>query len=199
MTNSTLPDSNSIYRQTFHKMLADNGVTDVHGIELLRLVHMVTNTYENVVGTGGSGEKLSAPRWRLLIRLLLEEQAGGSYVHPTQLSKAQAVSKNTISAHLRALEEQGLIVRELDPEDRRQFRICLSDVGRTLIHNSTPKYMLYLNKLTTDLTGVEVEQLQALLWKLHGSLIRHGGLNEQCRQARAYDQAPEQADSKAKD
>ncbi|CAN5873987.1 hypothetical protein BH10CHL1_BH10CHL1_44150 [soil metagenome] len=182
MTNSTNPDFGTVYRQTFHQLLAAHGITDVHGVELLRLVHMVTNTYENVVGAVGGNEKLSAPRWRLLMRLLVEERAGGSYVYPTELSKSQAVSKNTISAHLRALEEQGLIIRELDPQDRRQFRIHLSEAGRTLIQNGTPKFMTYLNKLTADLTGPEVEQLQALLWKLHGSLIHHGGSSEPCTQ-----------------
>ncbi|MCX6044257.1 MAG: MarR family transcriptional regulator [Chloroflexi bacterium] len=180
MTNSTHADLRSIYRQTFHELLAAHGITETHGTELLRLMHMVTNTYENVVGAVGGGEKLSAPRWRLLMRLLVEERAGGSYVYPTELSKSQSVSKNTISAHLRALEEQGLIIRELDPEDRRQFRIHLSDAGRTLIQNGTPKFVTYLNKLASDLTGAEVEQLQALLWKLHGSLVHHGGLNEAC-------------------
>ncbi len=195
MTNSTRPDLGSVYRQTFHQLLAAHGITELHGAELLRLVHMVTNTYENVVGAVGGGERLSAPRWRLLMRLLVEERAGGSYVYPTELSKSQAVSKNTISAHLRALEEQGLIIRELDPQDRRQFRIHLSDAGRTLIQNDTPKYMMCLNQLTADLTGPEVEQLQALLWKLYGSLVHHGGLNEQCMQMNQSHQTDHQAEA----
>ena len=180
MTNSTQADVNAAYRQAFNQLLAMHGITDLHGAELLRLVHMVANAYENVTTANSRDEKLSPPRWRLLARLLMEEQAGGSYVYPTELSKAQSVSKNTISTHLRSLEEQGLILRELDPDDHRQFRIRLSDAGRTLIRDATPKYMVFLNELTADLTPTEIEQLHTLLWKLYGSLLRHGHLDKQC-------------------
>jgi DNA-binding MarR family transcriptional regulator len=180
MTNSRSTDTNFANRQAFHQLLAAHGVTDLHGAELLRLVHMVANAYENVTAANDREGKLSAPRWRLLARLLMEEQTGGSYVYPTDLSKSQSVSKNTISAHLRSLEEQGLILRELDPDDHRQFRIRLSDTGRNLIHTATPKYMMFLNELTANLTAEEIEQLQALLWKLYGSLVQHGHLHEHC-------------------
>lgn len=180
MTNSTESNRNHANRQAFHQLLAEHGITDIHGAELLRLVHMVANAYENITTTSAQDGKLSPPRWRLLVRLLAEEQAGGSYVYPTELSKAQAVSKNTISAHLRSLEEQGLIVRELDPDDHRQFRIRLSDAGRTLIHEATPKYMLFLNQLVADLAPTEIEQLQTLLWKLYGSLLQHSPGNKFC-------------------
>lgn len=179
MTNSTRGAPNAQDRQAFMQLLAAHGVTDLHGVELLRMIHMVANAYENVAAANANDEKLSAPRWRLLARLLMEEQAGGSYLYPTQLSKSQSVSKNTISAHLRSLEEQGLILRELDPDDHRQFRIRLSDAGRTLIRNATPQYMIFLNKLTADLTTSEIEQLQTLLWKLYGSLRHHGHLHDQ--------------------
>jgi len=179
MTN--LAPTQSVHPQdAFHQLLAACGIADAHGMEVLRLVHMVANTYENVMAARMHDDKLSAPRWRLLLRLMLEEQRGAPCVHPTQLSKSQHVSKNTISAHLRSLEEQGLIERELDPDDRRQFRIRLSGVGRTLIRNATPGHMAFLNQLTAELTPDEREQLKALLAKLHRSLLAHGQVNEQC-------------------
>ncbi len=55
---------------------------------------------------------LSPHRWRVLFRIWLEEQQGFLTVNPTQLSRAHQVSKNTISDHLRALEDGGLIARE---------------------------------------------------------------------------------------
>jgi DNA-binding MarR family transcriptional regulator len=94
-------------------------------------------------------------------------------VRPTQLSRSQQVSKNTISTHLRSLEEQGLILREIDPADRRQFRIRLSDAGRLLVERATPGHISFLNQLTTGLTLQEIEQLQHLLQRLHQSLLDH--------------------------
>jgi DNA-binding MarR family transcriptional regulator len=168
------------HREHFRRFLAELGITEAYGVELLRLVRLLANSYDMIMAERMRKEHLSAPRWRLLLRLHMEERLGNPSVNPTQLSKTQNVSKNTISAHLRTLEEQGLIEREIDPEDLRQFRIRLSDAGRELIRNSTPGHMTFLNELAGDLTAVEREQLQNLLRTLHSSLCRHGNVSGNC-------------------
>ena len=108
------------------------------------------------------------------MRLFGKEKLGELAVSPTDLSRTQQVSRNTISAHLRALEEQGLIEREVDREDLRQFRIRLTTSGRALIESTMPSYLAFLDDLAGDLTPDEREQLRTLLRKLHGSLCVHG-------------------------
>ncbi len=160
--------------QIFQQFLQEQGCTDLHGVDLLRLVHQIANTYENLASEQMRDSRLSEPRWRLLMRLLIAERFGSPSVYPTQLSKSQHVSKNTISTHLRTLEEDGLIERELDPEDRRQFRIRLSPAGRALVLEATPRFVTLLNRLAGALSSAEVEQLQQLLQKLHQSMLAHG-------------------------
>ncbi len=87
-------------------------------------------------------------------------------ITPTELSHFQRVSKNTISALLRGLEEQGLIQRNLDSEDLRVFRIQLTDAGRALVLNTAPNRIAGLNKLLSGLNPEEREQLILLLEKL---------------------------------
>jgi DNA-binding MarR family transcriptional regulator len=164
----------------FRELLAEQGILELHGVELVRLIHRIANTYESITSERMSVDNLSEPRWHLLIRLWIMERLGAPCVRPTQLSKSQQVSKNTISAHLRALEEQGLIERELDPDDRRQFRIRLSDAGRTLVQAATPGHVRFLNSLTADLTPAEIDQLLALLHRLHSSLVHHGKVEAKC-------------------
>ena len=119
--------------------------------------------------------ELSAPRWRLLLRLLIEEALGNSAgISPTVLSRSQRVSKNTISALLRGLEAQGLIQRTLDAADRRAFRIQLTQDGRDYLHSTAPRRIEGLNRLPSALTPQEREQLTLLLEKLQRSLA------EQC-------------------
>lgn len=163
------------FREHFFRAIDSLGIQDVHGVELLRLVKMTANAYDAVMAERMRDEDLSAPRWRMLLRLWAEEQIGGESLSPTQLSQAQKLSKNTVSSHLRSLEEQSLIERELDADDLRQFRIRLSERGRDLVRRTTPGHMAFLNELTADLSAQEVEALQSLLQKLHGSLIRHAG------------------------
>ena len=162
----------------FHQFLSEHGVDQIDGLEIVRLVKMVANTYESVITTQMGGEQLTGPRWRLLLRLLMEEEQGRPEVNPTHLSRTQQVSKNTISSHLRALEEQGLIERTLDPGDRRQFRIRLSDRGRDLLTASMPDHMRFLNELIASLDMGEIDQLRTLLTKLHGSLIESGRVRQ---------------------
>jgi len=180
MTNA-LSFQSSPHHQVLPDFLAQHGISELHGVEVMRLIHLLANTYEAATSERMSNDNLSGPRWHLILHLWTAERMGVAWVGPTQLSKTQQVSKNTISSHLRALEEQGLIERELDPEDRRQFRIRLSETGRALVQAATPGRVRFLNGLTADLTKQEVEQLTALLRRLLRSLVRQGGLEDKCR------------------
>ncbi|MCL4859438.1 MAG: MarR family transcriptional regulator [Caldilineaceae bacterium] len=177
MTNQT---THSPHHQIFQELLHQHGITQMHGVELVRLIHKIANTYESITSERMRDDSLSEPRWRLLVRLWIAERMGAPCVRPTQLSKTQQVSKNTISAHLRSLEEQGLIERDLDPDDRRQFRIRLSGAGRALVEAATPGHVRFLNQLTAGLTATEVEELQRLLERLHQSLITYGQVEPPC-------------------
>jgi len=164
-------------------MLAEHGITDPQGVELPRLIKMVSNAYETILADAMRDENLSGPRFRLLLRMYMEEKQGQASLSPSYLSTTQNVSRNTISALLRSLEDQGLIERSLDPKDRRQFNIQLSPAGRELVKSSTPEHVRFLDQLISDLSREEQEQLMDLLTKLHHSVLTHGGLNPGCPQA----------------
>ncbi len=149
---------------------------DTTGLELARLVRMVSNLYQ-VIGDEHLQESgVSGPRWGILLRLRREELHGEfNGCSPTHLSHCQSVSKNTISALVRGLEEQGLVERALDPEDRRGFRIRLSEAGRRLMADTMPLHMRFMNELVAGLTPEEKAELAALLQKLYRALASHGG------------------------
>lgn len=148
------------------------GDVDTGGVEISRLVRMVARLYEAKVDDALREQGLSGPRWGLLLRMLAEEQRGHTGgVSPTYLSRCQNVSKNTISSLIGGLEEQGLVERELDRVDKRQFRIHLTEEGRHAVRETAPEHIAYLNALADGLTAAEREQLIGLLEKLHGSLI----------------------------
>jgi DNA-binding MarR family transcriptional regulator len=155
-------------RMLVQGLAGDEGTS---GLELFRLLHMVTNAIATAADEQLRDSSLSGPRWVLLLRLLAEERCGcGEGISPTCLSQHQKVSKNTISVLLRGLEEQGLIERALVPDDRRAFRIRLSEAGRSLVETTAPEHIAFLNGLTAGLTTEESAQLTALLDKLYRSL-----------------------------
>lgn len=147
-------------------------VEDSSGIELFIMLQRVAHLSRLLDDQLGGDDGLSGPRWRLLLRLRVEEEFGDSAgVTPTVLSRSQRVSKNTISALLRGLEAQGLIQRALDPADLRAFRIQLTPAGRAHLHNATPRRVAGLRQLLAALTLQEQEQLTALLEKLQRALL----------------------------
>ena len=152
------------------ELLAQSGVSGLQGVEVLRLVRAVNNAYDSLLSEAMRDGPVTPPRWRILLRLWLEEQTGQSAVNPTHLSRTQQVSKNTISEHLRALEEAELIERELDESDRRQFKIRLTERGRVVVQSCTPGHVQRLNDLIACLTPQESEQLVTLLSILHDAL-----------------------------
>lgn len=149
-------------------------VEDTSGIELFRLLHRVSHLSEAIAfGRQGHDDiDLSGPRWRLMLSLLIAEKRGAHEgLTPTALSEHQRVSKNTVSALLRGLEEQGLIQRNLDSKDFRVFRIQLTESGLALMKELAPQRLNAMNDMLVDLNSEERKQLISLLEKLQLSLM----------------------------
>ncbi|MBK8045800.1 MAG: MarR family transcriptional regulator [Anaerolineales bacterium] len=153
------------------QMLGEDGGSSLYGLQILRRIVAINGAYEALLADELEDVGLTPHRWRVLLRIWIEEQTGGAGIHPTQLSRAQQLSKNTISEHLRALEELGLVEREVDTEDRRQFKIHLTDVGRTLVQRTAPGHIRYLNTLLDGLDKSEVLAIEESLCKLHAGLL----------------------------
>jgi len=152
---------------------------DTTGMEMARLIKVVSHLYDAVIVQGEGMTEVSGPRLFLLGRLFVEEKQGNTQgLSPTHLSHWRKVSKNTISSLLRGLEEQGLIQRTLDPADKRVFRIRLTEAGRELVRATAPQHVAYMNSLLSDLTPTERAQLLELLGKLCRSLAVRSGLPE---------------------
>jgi DNA-binding MarR family transcriptional regulator len=166
--NETKFDHGGAVRDMVQRFTGD---VDPSGVEIGRLVRTVCNLYEAKIDEALREQGLSGPRWGLLLRMFAEEQRGHMRgMSPTHLSRCQNVSKNTISSLIGGLEEKGLVERELDRADKRVFRIHLTDEARSLVRETAPDHIAYLNELAGGLTGDEREQLIGLLEKLVASL-----------------------------
>lgn len=174
-------DFMKVVKDFFHKRLRlMTGVEDTSGVDMFQSIRLVANLYDAVGSNSSPDMELSDPRWNLLLRLWMAEEIGGPQrMTPTLLSHFEQVNKNTISSLLKGLEKKGLIQRELDPFDKRLFIIKLTEDGRTLVKQVTPKRLLYYNSLLVDINEEERTQLTELLQKLIASIIKNGGLLKQ--------------------
>lgn len=110
---------------------------------------------------------LSFAQYKVLMHLFFAEQIGGdSELNPSEISHRQGVSRNTISSFIRNLEEEGLVERRLDPDDRRRFKISLTEKGRSLVTNYARQHLATISDCFTVLSPDEQETLSRLLRKL---------------------------------
>ena len=139
----------------------------VDGLVISGLVHIIANVSDNITTRKNGEDELSGPRIWLLVRLADEELRGNRQgLTPTMLSRGQHVSRNTISALLRGLEEQGYIERTLDPNDHRLFHIRITDNGREQVRMRAPQAVSHANAMVANFTPEERKELIRLLGKL---------------------------------
>lgn len=107
---------------------------------------------------------LSYAQYRILVSLLFCEWTGDQTgLNPSEISAHQGTSRNTISALIRTLEEDGLIERRLDQEDRRRFNIRLTETGRRKVLDHANHHMQITNQIFAVLSEEEQEILSKLL------------------------------------
>ncbi len=110
---------------------------------------------------------LSYAQYQVLMHLFFAEQIGQKgELNPSEISERQGVSRNTMSAFIRNLEEEGLVERRLDPHDRRRFNISLTDGGRAVVGQHTRDHLSTVDRCFSTLTEDERQTLSRLLQKL---------------------------------
>lgn len=110
---------------------------------------------------------LSYAQYRVLMLLRFCEWTGKcDGLNPSEISAKQGTSRNTISSLIRSLEENGLIERHLDVNDRRRFNIHLTDAGREKTVTQSSDHVELINQLFAVLSTEEMEILSTLLQKL---------------------------------
>lgn len=108
---------------------------------------------------------ITIDQWVLLQEL--DKQDGQS-----QLDLARATFKDapTVTRIIDLLDKKGLTRRVPDPEDRRRFRIELTENGRQKIREVLPLVKSFRQEAWQGLTEAEVDQLVATLNKLFDNL-----------------------------
>jgi DNA-binding MarR family transcriptional regulator len=90
--------------------------------------------------------------------------------NPAELADCTGVTRATVSGLLDGMERDGLICRKSDPEDRRQVRVHVTDLGRQLLDQIRPAYCHWFSELVSSLTVTERELLIHLLEKIQHQL-----------------------------
>lgn len=139
-------------------------------LQTLRLIDMlgfVSRSIYHVSEQSVDDAGLSFAQYRVLMHLFFAEQMSErAELNPSEISDRQGVSRNTVSSLIRNLEEEGMVERRLDPDDRRRFNISLTDRGRAVIRQHTRTHLEMMDSCFRALGDEEQATLLELLRKL---------------------------------
>ncbi|OXM49808.1 MarR family winged helix-turn-helix transcriptional regulator [Amycolatopsis alba] len=88
---------------------------------------------------------------------------------PSELSATLMMSRAGMTSRIDRLESAGLVERALDPEDRRSFRVTLTERGFEVVDAAMTEHTANVAKLLSPL-GAELDVLDGALRRLLGSL-----------------------------
>jgi DNA-binding MarR family transcriptional regulator len=107
---------------------------------------------------------LSGPNFAVLVTLARLNQPGG--VSQRRLMDELGLTSGTVSVRMDRLVEQELVHRQVDPDDKRNSRITLTDQGKALFERIVPAHLANERRLLASLSEAEQELLSTLLRKL---------------------------------
>ena len=127
------------------------------GLQLAHTSKLVSRAFADTLADAGG----SIPTWLIASRLMGEEWRAQQ-----ELARAIGIEGPTLTHHLDALEEAGLVVRTRDPNDRRAVRLELTDAGRQKHAELMQAVIAFDKRLRSGLDEAEVHELRGLLAKL---------------------------------
>ena len=117
--------------------------------ESLKSIFLHIDNHEKVfLGQYG----LNVPRFYVLMHV--ENNPGINYI---LLSELLLCTKSNTTRVVWGMQKDGLINREVDPNDRRSYRLTLSKAGRDLFNRVYPDYKMLVDGLMSKLDKAKLE------------------------------------------
>ncbi len=131
------------------------------GLQLAHTQKAVSRAFSDAIaGAGGS-----LPTWLVLLSLKTRTPA-----NQRELADAVNIREATLTHHLNAMEADGLITRERDPENRRIQRVVLTEAGEATFLQLRDAAVAFNARLCTGIDERELAALGDLLERLRANV-----------------------------
>lgn len=130
------------------------------------LINDVTRLLRRNLNRRAATLGLSQAQWRALARLSVQEG-----VNQVTLADALEVQPITLARTIDRLEESGLVARRTDPDDRRAFRLYLTDKAQPLLAKMWELAAETISEATATLSENDQQQFLDALRRMKRSLI----------------------------
>lgn len=141
------------------------------GMRLANTAKAVSQAFDDALAAAGG----SRSSWLVLMSLKNRPVA-----NQRELATAVGIQGATLTQHLNTMENDGLVTRRRDPDNRRVHLVELTDHGEAAFHRMRKAAVAFDRRLRSDLSDNDIAHLERLLGRLHDN---------------ATDQLPEQSHS----
>ncbi|TPW28063.1 MarR family transcriptional regulator [Martelella alba] len=86
------------------------------------------------------------------------------------LSKTLALDATTVTRQVAAMEARGLVVRKVDPDDRRSVLVARTDEGAVLAEDMRDTRRQRMDRLMTDWNSEDVDRFVAYMARFNAAL-----------------------------
>jgi len=100
-------------------------------------------------------------------------------VLPSEISAALASSPARVSALLGTLEKKGQIERQIDPNNRRNILVSITDDGRARITAEMSKWAQVLEEVFSEMGEVDAKEYLRLSEQFHNLFQKHSANMEE--------------------
>src|SRR6516225_8135359 len=122
------------------------------GLHLTRTARTVSRAFDDALAQAGG----SVPVWLVLISVKSQQLH-----NQRELAEAVGIREATLTHHLNAMDEQGLITRRRDPGNRRVHLVELTEAGEAAFQRLRGAATAFDQRLRRGLSGDELSQLEA--------------------------------------
>ena len=131
------------------------------GLVLARTARVVSTAFDRSLARAGG----SASAWQVLVLV-----RSGQWGAQTEMAKAMGITGATLTHHLNALEDKGLVRRWREASNRRVQQVALTDAGEALFDRLRAVALEHDERLRALLSDEEVAQLEVLLEKVRSGV-----------------------------
>ena len=131
------------------------------GLRLSRTARAASRAFDDALARAGG----SVPVWLVLISLKRQQLR-----NQRELAEAVGIREATLSHHLAAMDEQGLITRRRDPANRRVHLVELTEAGEAAFQRMRGAATAFDQRLRDGLSAAEIAELARLLDRLAANL-----------------------------
>lgn len=126
----------------------------------------VSRAFDEALAQAGG----SRPMWLILLAL-----KGRQWETQAELARAVGVRGPTLTHHLDSLEDEGLVTRNRDPQNRRVQVVGLTSNGDAAFYRLREAAANFDEQLRAGLTEAEIDQMRAILERMRSNITAGDG------------------------